>query len=99
MTLAVFRDGTDPYVARSAAKDREVDSLDLARLRNNRPSAAGRAAAPVAGRAAWSVPAGAIVEASRPATVFRGGSPVQGGRGLGTRARPTQKGWPGRPSA
>lgn len=41
-----------------------VESIDLARVRGPRPSASGRAPAPVGGQAGWTVPEAALVEAA-----------------------------------
>lgn len=51
--------------ARLKPEGEEVDTFDLGRMRANRPSAAGRSPMASAGRAAWPVPEGALVESTR----------------------------------
>ncbi|AGA31371.1 hypothetical protein Sinac_7332 [Singulisphaera acidiphila DSM 18658] len=49
----------------SGVAEQEVEMIDLARLRGERPSASGRAPVQVSGGVAWSVPEAALVEAPR----------------------------------
>ena len=69
--------------------------IDLARLRDERPSASGRTPVLVPGGVAWSVPEAALVEATD-AIGCEGGSPGPGPRRRSCRPRP-RPAWPGRP--
>jgi len=62
VTLAVLAPAEAPP---PPARDQEVDSVDLARPRGNRPSASGRSPSAGEGRSAWGVPDAALAEASR----------------------------------
>ena len=55
----------DPQRLNPAGRDHEVDTLDLSRLRGNRPTAAGRSPATASGLAVWPLPDGVFAEVTR----------------------------------
>lgn len=65
LTMVVVGPRETGPAAKSAGRDQEADSVDLARFRGNRLTAAGRSAAPAPGRGAWTIPDGALAESTR----------------------------------
>lgn len=65
-TLAVVASEPPPLRSLTViSSDQDVDSLDLTRLRGNRPSASGRSALASTGRSIWAVPDEALAEPTR----------------------------------